>query len=388
MRKFNFLVVIACLILSCSSPEKEAEAVMKQFTASLNDIGDVTNISALDLSRKLKTCRENVEELIEKKRNEFTKSEEKERFDNVISINDNEIYLALRKELTNESLKSLENVKSKKWINSESLSSSSIFTLNESCISFLNLKNKFNYEIKNGDIIFENDGETNPLYFTMEGDELIITNGQEQVSKFREVQFEELIQAKWLQTHNSKCGITFKKDGKGIDFMYDMISNLTYIIKDKKITATIFSRSKYVANDIRHYKYLSNNDMLKFTDYGASGAEYFRAKEKGPDCLTFLFDGKIKVESKTQTIISTSDSDNNLDSILDSYEKFVNEYIKLLKKAQNGDTSVITKYTECLEKAESLQSKLEGVKADLTMKQVNRLNKINSKLAKAALSAL
>lgn len=77
---------------------------MKQFTASLNDIGDVTNVSAQDLSRKIKTCRENVEELVANKRKEFTKSEEKERFDNVISINDNEIYLVLRKELTNSVL--------------------------------------------------------------------------------------------------------------------------------------------------------------------------------------------------------------------------------------------------------------------------------------------
>lgn len=387
MRKLYFLVVIACLILSCSSPEKEAEKIMKQFETSLNEIGDVSNIPAQDLSKKIKTCRDNVDKLISSKRKEFTKSEEKERFDNVISIDDIEIYLSLRKELTEKSLKSLENVKGKRWINSVSSEASSIFTLDESCISFLNLKNKFNYALKDGDIVFDNDCDTNPLYFTFDGHELIITNGQGQTSKFREATFEEILQAKWKNpnTYGGKYdgfGIILKNNGKGVQFDYQW-ENITYTVKGKNITTTL--KTKF-GDQIKHYKYLSNG-KLKFADYGDAGVELYRAKEVGPDCLTFLFDGKIKSAVKTQTSFSSSKSDNDWDAVLDDYEKFVDQYIKLFKKAQNGDASAIIEYATCLEKAQSLQEKLENAKSDLTSKQVSRLTKIINKLSNAVASA-
>lgn len=104
------------------------------------------------------------------------------------------------------------------------------------------------------------------------------------------------------------------------------------------------------------------------------------------------FDVYCKVEKDVQyqeTSISTSNSsDNDWDSVLDDYEKFVDKYIKLFKKAQNGDTSAITEYAECLEKAQGLQEKLENAKSNLTSKQANRLAKIINKFSNAITSAL
>lgn len=385
MKKHVFYVLISCLTLSCASPEKEAEAIMNQFTSSLNEIRDVTSITARDLSEKIKTCKDNVDKLVTSKRKEFTKPEEKERFDNAISINNNEIYLSLRQELADKNLKSIESAKGKKWINTESQSPSSIFMLDETCISFLNLKNKFNYVLKDGDIIFKNDCDTNPLYFTLDGDELIVTNGQGQTSRFREVTFEEILQAKWKNpnTYGGRydgSGIILKKDGKGVQFD-DQWKDITYTVKSKNIT----TKWKSGFGDwIENYKYLSN-DKLKYTDYGEAGVELYRAKEVGPDCLTFLFDGKIKSDVKTQTTFSTSDSGgSDWDKILDDYEEFVNKYIKLAKKAQNGDMSAITEYAKILEKAQSLSEKLEKAKSDLTVKQANRYAKISLKMLEAA----
>lgn len=91
-------------------------------------------------------------------------------------------------------------------------------------------------------------------------------------------------------------------------------------------------------------------------------------------------------EDGESTKVSTDETaSNNWDDVLDEYESFVDKYIKLLKKAQTGDMSAMTEYAECLEKAESLQSKLENAKSDLTSAQVSRLNKIISKLSKAAM---
>lgn len=82
---------------------------------------------------------------------------------------------------------------------------------------------------------------------------------------------------------------------------------------------------------------------------------------------------------------SSTTPSNNWDSILDEYDAFVDNYIKLFKKAQTGDMSAMTEYAECLEKAQSLQSKLENAKSELTASQISRLNKIISKLSKAAM---
>lgn len=386
MKKHLVYVLISCLALSCTSPEKEAEAIMNQFTSSLHEIGDVTNITAQDLSKKLKTCKEHVDNLVITKRKEFTKPEEKERFDNSISINDNEIYMSLRQELANKNLESLESVKNKKWINVESLSSLSIFMLDETCISFLNLKNKLNYVLEDGEIIFNNDCNNNPIYFTIDGNELVITNGQGQVSRFREATFAEILQAKWKNPYTyggryGGSGIILEKDGKGVQFD-DNWRPVSYKVNNK--TVTTFENSKF-GNWVNNYTYLSN-DKLQFTTHGVSGTQFYRAKETGPDCIAFLFDGKIKSDTKTKSTFTTSDSkDSDWDSVLDEYEKLIDKYISLYKKAQNGDISAMSDYVGVLESAEKLQTKLEKAESELTTAQMSRLTKIVTKMTNAVL---
>ncbi|MDE5650058.1 MAG: hypothetical protein K2I35_03445 [Duncaniella sp.] len=93
-------------------------------------------------------------------------------------------------------------------------------------------------------------------------------------------------------------------------------------------------------------------------------------------------------EESTDSNIANNEStgtSNNWDSVLDDYEEFVDKYIKLVKKAQSGDLSAMTEYATCLEKAESLQSKLEDAKSDMTPAQIARMNKIITKLSKAAM---
>ena len=88
---------------------------------------------------------------------------------------------------------------------------------------------------------------------------------------------------------------------------------------------------------------------------------------------------------KTETTFSNSESGaDDWDKILDEYESFVDKYIKLVKKAANGDMSAITEYASCLEQAEILSKKLEKAKSNLTSKQTSRFAKIQSKLLNAA----
>lgn len=78
----------------------------------------------------------------------------------------------------------------------------------------------------------------------------------------------------------------------------------------------------------------------------------------------------------------SSSSSTSWDSILDEYEEYVNSYIRLYKKAMNGDMSAMTEYVKFMEKAESLFDKMENAD-DMSMAQINRMNKIHEKMLNA-----
>lgn len=85
-------------------------------------------------------------------------------------------------------------------------------------------------------------------------------------------------------------------------------------------------------------------------------------------------------ESENDEVSSSSSTD--WDSILDEYEEYVNSYIRLYKKAMNGDMNAMTEYVKFMEKAESLFNKMDNAD-DMTMAQINRMNKIHAKMANA-----
>lgn len=89
--------------------------------------------------------------------------------------------------------------------------------------------------------------------------------------------------------------------------------------------------------------------------------------------------------SSASELSMKDNSSNNWDSTLDEYEKYIDNYIKLYKKAQNGDTSALTEYASLLEKAQSLSEKLSNAQGDLTPTQASRFIKLQQKLANAAM---
>ena len=86
--------------------------------------------------------------------------------------------------------------------------------------------------------------------------------------------------------------------------------------------------------------------------------------------------------SSTSAVVASS-SASDWDSILNSYEKYVNEYIAVYKKVQAGDTSTYSKMASLMEKYQKLAEQLENAKDEMTASQLARLQKINAKLAKA-----
>lgn len=79
-----------------------------------------------------------------------------------------------------------------------------------------------------------------------------------------------------------------------------------------------------------------------------------------------------------------SSNGEDWDSLLDSYEEYVDMYISLLKKASAGDLSAVSEYADYLNKAQEFSKKLENSTDEMTVSQVARLSKITQKMLQAA----
>lgn len=90
--------------------------------------------------------------------------------------------------------------------------------------------------------------------------------------------------------------------------------------------------------------------------------------------------------STIHAVSSSSSTGNNWDKILDDYEKLVDKYIALLKKSSSGDMNALTELASYMQKAQDLYEKLENADDEMTIEQMNRMVKINSKMAESAAS--
>lgn len=86
--------------------------------------------------------------------------------------------------------------------------------------------------------------------------------------------------------------------------------------------------------------------------------------------------------------INFSDSGSaDWDKVLDEYENFVNKYVSTIEKASKGNPSALAEYAEMLEQAQRFSSKLDSAKGDMSTAQMNRLLKLENKMASVATKA-
>ena len=72
------------------------------------------------------------------------------------------------------------------------------------------------------------------------------------------------------------------------------------------------------------------------------------------------------------------------DSLIDSYEQYVNKVIPYIEKATKGDLSALAEYPALMQKAVELSEKIEKAKGDMSASQLRRYLKITEKLSDAA----
>lgn len=105
------------------------------------------------------------------------------------------------------------------------------------------------------------------------------------------------------------------------------------------------------------------------------------------------------ISSESTSISSDSDSDEEVTStdnagsedwnkLLDSYESYIDQYLKLMKKVNAGDMSVMSEYTSMMVKGTEFVARLETAGDDLSASQMARFTKLQAKLLDAASESL
>lgn len=87
------------------------------------------------------------------------------------------------------------------------------------------------------------------------------------------------------------------------------------------------------------------------------------------------------VEDSKKTTTSSGSSD--IDEMLVSYEKYVDQYIKYVKKVSDGDLSAMVEYSNFLEKTTDLAEKMEKVQSNFSSAQLKKYLEINNKFTNA-----
>ena len=134
---------------------------------------------------------------------------------------------------------------------------------------------------------------------------------------------------------------------------------------------------------------------LKPGESGWAIFEFIGKKEEMEKIKTFEVCSNVNTESakpKDGEAISSSNesessavsADVDCDQFIKDYTEFVNSYIKLLKKykANPTDASILTEYTEAVQKASEMQSNASSC---TDPKYAAKLMELSSKLAKAAM---
>lgn len=91
-----------------------------------------------------------------------------------------------------------------------------------------------------------------------------------------------------------------------------------------------------------------------------------------------------EIPEEKEDVVTASKGSNDIDEYLKSYEEYVDQYIKLMKKAKDGDMSAMTEYAEYMEKATDLSEKMEKAESEMSSAQMAKFLKIQAKLTQAA----
>lgn len=113
--------------------------------------------------------------------------------------------------------------------------------------------------------------------------------------------------------------------------------------------------------------------------------------------FTFKVSSSLKIDKKTSSKYSSagsqeddddtyanSNSSKKWDAVLDSYEQYIDKYIKVLKKVNAGDMNAYSEMADLMEKCEELSEQIDDAEDEMSVAQMARFQKIAAKMATAA----
>ena len=98
-----------------------------------------------------------------------------------------------------------------------------------------------------------------------------------------------------------------------------------------------------------------------------------------------LGDDEEELSSNYSDDSDSTSSSEDWDSLLDSYEEYVGEYISYMKKAAKGDMDALSEYPALMEKAQEYSKKMKNAQGEMSSSQWNRYMEITTKMSKAAM---
>ena len=113
----------------------------------------------------------------------------------------------------------------------------------------------------------------------------------------------------------------------------------------------------------------------------ASGASYSYDEYDTEDYDSYESDD---YDDSYSSSSSSSKGSVDVDKLLDSYESYVNQYIRIAKKVANDDMSALSEYPSLYSKAQDLGDKLERAHGQMSAAQWERYNKLTVKMLEAA----
>lgn len=131
--------------------------------------------------------------------------------------------------------------------------------------------------------------------------------------------------------------------------------------------------------------FTGNRYRGEFEAYYGGTFDYDLKEDKEMEFIDFSgvdFDEFVNEEFYVREIPASLGS-GNWDEILDRYEKLVNDYVRLVKKARNGDLSAATEMASLASEYEDLSEDIESASGSMTMQQANRYAAIQRKMLKA-----
>lgn len=117
--------------------------------------------------------------------------------------------------------------------------------------------------------------------------------------------------------------------------------------------------------------------------YDFKQSDYETTKEKFDKVSALKLEIGIANQQFSNEAKPSKASDSDWDSILDEYEKYVDKYVAVYKKAMNGDMNALSESVSLAEQAEKLGDKLSKGQGAMTSAQMNRYTKIVTKMTNA-----